>query len=58
MPTVTYLPEAGRPAEHVEAETMTVEGGHVVLRQTVLVMGRPQVVVRRLRSSEIDSVTG
>lgn len=25
MPTVTYLAEAGRPPEHVEAETMTVE---------------------------------
>jgi hypothetical protein len=56
---VTYRPELDREPEDVEADAVTVEGGNglVVLRQVVMVIGRPrEVVIRRLRGGDVVSV--
>jgi hypothetical protein len=56
---ITYRPELDRAREDVEADRADVEGGNgmVVLRGTVLLMGRPrEVVVRRLSARDVLSV--
>ena len=57
--TVTYRPETGKPAEDVEADTAEVDttGLWLVLRRTVLVVGRPrEVVVRRIDARDVARV--
>ncbi len=46
MPVYRLTPPAG-PTELLEADSVRVEGIHVVLRGTAYVMGRPREVVLR-----------
>lgn len=57
MPTYRVTFTDGR-TEDVAGDHVSVEGAsHIVIRQTVLVIGQPrQVVVRRLRSADVADV--
>lgn len=58
MPTYRVSYADGR-LEHVEGDHVTVEGeSHIVIRRTMLVIGKPrEVVVRRIRAVDIIDVT-